>query len=71
MLSVVAEELLDMPFYYTIGHLGSALRSTAIPLVNFRSAIIHAGYKVGTLSTMVAAGVVWSSCFYLFKPNYQ
>ena len=46
MLTVVSEELLDVPFYYRQDKLCSLVRATSARLVDFRSAILNAGYRV-------------------------
>ncbi|KAM6972546.1 tRNA (guanine(26)-N(2))-dimethyltransferase [Aplochiton taeniatus] len=46
MLSVVTEELEDVPLYYAVDHLSSTLHSSTPPLLPFRSALLHAGYRV-------------------------
>lgn len=55
MLSVISEEIPEIPFYYSIPHLNNVIRASAAPqeiimyllsLVNFSSAILNAGYRV-------------------------
>uniref|UniRef100_H3DN92 tRNA (guanine(26)-N(2))-dimethyltransferase n=1 Tax=Tetraodon nigroviridis TaxID=99883 RepID=H3DN92_TETNG len=46
MLSMVTEELEDVPFYYTLDSLSSSIRCNTPPMLQFRSALLHAGYKV-------------------------
>ena len=46
MLTVVSEELLDVPFYYRQDKMCSLVRATSARLVDFRSAILNAGYRV-------------------------
>ncbi|XP_013877500.1 tRNA (guanine(26)-N(2))-dimethyltransferase isoform X2 [Austrofundulus limnaeus] len=46
MLSMVAEELQDVPLYYTVDNLSSIIKSETPPLLQIRSALLHAGYRV-------------------------
>ena len=46
MLTVVSEELMDVPFYYRQDKLCSLVKATSARLVDFRSAILNAGYRV-------------------------
>ncbi|XP_020499096.2 tRNA (guanine(26)-N(2))-dimethyltransferase [Labrus bergylta] len=46
MLSMVTEELEDVPLYYSVGSLSSTMHCTTPPLLQFRSALLHAGYRV-------------------------
>lgn len=46
ILSVVQEELHDIPLYYTIDKLCCVLKLEMIPMLKMRSAILHEGYKV-------------------------
>ncbi|XP_028977844.1 tRNA (guanine(26)-N(2))-dimethyltransferase isoform X2 [Esox lucius] len=46
MLSMVTEELQDVPLYYTVDNLSSTLHCSTPPLLQFRSALLHAGYRV-------------------------
>lgn len=46
MLSVIREELFDIPLYYSLDHLCSILKLQCIPIIQFRSALLLAGYKV-------------------------
>lgn len=46
MLSVVAEELHDVPLYYAVAKMCSVLKLEVVPILKFRSAILHAGYRV-------------------------
>lgn len=46
ILSVVQEELHDIPLYYTIDKLCCVLKLEMIPTLKMRSAILHEGYKV-------------------------
>lgn len=45
-LSVVREELPDIPLYYTIENLCSKLKLENIPILKFRSALLHENYQV-------------------------
>ncbi|XP_077183391.1 tRNA (guanine(26)-N(2))-dimethyltransferase isoform X2 [Paroedura picta] len=46
VLSMAIEELSDIPFYYTLGNLSKTIRSSSPSLLQFRSALLHAGYRV-------------------------
>ncbi|XP_029283194.1 LOW QUALITY PROTEIN: tRNA (guanine(26)-N(2))-dimethyltransferase [Cottoperca gobio] len=46
MLSMVTEELEDAPLYYTVDSLSSTIHCNTPPLLQFRSALLHAGHKV-------------------------
>uniref|UniRef100_A0A7N8WSQ6 tRNA (guanine(26)-N(2))-dimethyltransferase n=1 Tax=Mastacembelus armatus TaxID=205130 RepID=A0A7N8WSQ6_9TELE len=46
MLSMVTEELEDVPLYYTVDSLSSTIHCNTPPLLQFRSALLHAGYRV-------------------------
>ncbi|XP_075715233.1 tRNA (guanine(26)-N(2))-dimethyltransferase [Rhinoderma darwinii] len=45
MLSMATEEL-NIPLYYTLDNLSSTVRCNTPSLLQFRSALLHAGYKV-------------------------
>lgn len=66
ILSVIREELPDVPLYYTLEHLCSVLKLQCIQIVKLRSAILHAGYKVSfshtcktSIKTNAPAKVLW------------
>lgn len=46
MLSMVTEELEDVPLYYTVDSLSSTIHCNIPPLLQFRSALLHAGHRV-------------------------
>lgn len=46
MLSMVTEELPDCPLYHTMDHLSSVIHSSTPSLLQMRSALLHAGYRV-------------------------
>lgn len=76
MLSVVREELLDVPLYYTLDHICSVLKLTCIQIVKFRSALLHAGYKVSfshasknSIKTNAPSKVIWDILRYWAKLN--
>ncbi|KAM7419778.1 hypothetical protein PAMA_016731 [Pampus argenteus] len=46
MLSMVTEELEDVPLYYTVDSLSSMIHCNTPPLLQFRSALLHAGHRV-------------------------
>lgn len=45
VLTVVNEELHDIPLYYSIDRLCSTLKLVVIPTLKFRSALLHANYR--------------------------
>ncbi|XP_072318372.1 tRNA (guanine(26)-N(2))-dimethyltransferase [Eucyclogobius newberryi] len=66
ILSVVTEELEDVPLYYTVDHLSSTIHSNTPPLLQFRSALLHAGHRVSlshacknAIKTDAPAKVIW------------
>ncbi|KAM3925844.1 tRNA (guanine(26)-N(2))-dimethyltransferase [Leptodactylus fuscus] len=65
MLSMVTEEL-PIPLYYTLDTLGSTVRCNTPSLLQFRSALLHAGYKVSlshacqsAVKTNAPPSVIW------------
>ncbi|XP_072005786.1 tRNA (guanine(26)-N(2))-dimethyltransferase isoform X4 [Engystomops pustulosus] len=65
MLSMVTEEL-DIPLYYTLDSLSSAVRCNTPSLLQFRSALLHAGHKVSlshacqnAIKTNASPSVIW------------
>ncbi|XP_062891947.1 tRNA (guanine(26)-N(2))-dimethyltransferase [Mobula hypostoma] len=46
MLSMITEELQDCPLYHTMDHLSSVIRCNTPSLLQMRSALLHAGYRV-------------------------
>ncbi|NXX77384.1 TRM1 dimethyltransferase, partial [Urocolius indicus] len=46
MLSVITEELPDVPLYYTLDSLSSTIHCNTPSLLQFRSALLHAGHRV-------------------------
>lgn len=66
ILSVVQEELHDIPLYYTIDKLCCVLKLEMIPQLKMRSAILHEGYNVSlshacknSLKTNAPLDVLW------------
>uniref|UniRef100_A0A8D9F0Z2 tRNA (guanine(26)-N(2))-dimethyltransferase n=1 Tax=Cacopsylla melanoneura TaxID=428564 RepID=A0A8D9F0Z2_9HEMI len=66
MLAVILEELKDIPLYYTLTNLCSVLHCEVIPMQDFRSALLHAKYKVSlshcaknSFKTNAPMSVVW------------
>ncbi|XP_067666800.1 tRNA (guanine(26)-N(2))-dimethyltransferase-like isoform X1 [Haliotis asinina] len=45
MLSMMSEELEDVPLYYTLDEVCNVLHCTAPSIVQFRSAVLNAGYR--------------------------
>ncbi|XP_040846706.1 tRNA (guanine(26)-N(2))-dimethyltransferase [Ochotona curzoniae] len=46
VLSVVSEELPDVPLYYTLDQLSSTIHCSTPSLLQLRSALLHAGFRV-------------------------
>ncbi|XP_062979339.1 tRNA (guanine(26)-N(2))-dimethyltransferase isoform X2 [Elgaria multicarinata webbii] len=66
ILSMVMEELSDAPLYYTLDHLSKTIRCSSPSLLQFRSALLHAGYRVSlshacknTIKTDAPPSVLW------------
>lgn len=66
LLSVVSEELPDVPLYYVEDALCAAVHCTQPSFVQLRSAILHAGYRVSmshaaekSIKTDAPPGVLW------------
>lgn len=66
MLTVVQEELDDVPLYYTLDKLCCVLKLEIVPILKFRSALLNAGYKVSfshayknSIKTNASASVLW------------
>ncbi|XP_052864542.1 tRNA (guanine(26)-N(2))-dimethyltransferase [Anopheles cruzii] len=65
-LSVIREELPDVPLYYTLDRLCGILKLESISMLKFRSALLHAGYRVSyshanrtSIKTDAPIGVLW------------
>ncbi|XP_077117980.1 tRNA (guanine(26)-N(2))-dimethyltransferase isoform X3 [Ranitomeya variabilis] len=65
VLSMVTEEL-NIPLYYTLDNLSSTVRCSTPSLLQFRSALLHAGYKVSlshacqnAIKTDAPPSVIW------------
>ncbi|XP_017012123.2 tRNA (guanine(26)-N(2))-dimethyltransferase [Drosophila takahashii] len=66
VLSMVQEELQDVPLYFTPDKLCCVLKLEIVPMLKFRSAILHAGYRVSyshasknSLKTNAPPAVLW------------
>lgn len=66
MLSVIGEELHDIPLYYAIDKLCSTLKLEVVPILKFRSALLHANYRVSfshacksSIKTDAPPAVLW------------
>nr|XP_014086871.1 probable tRNA (guanine(26)-N(2))-dimethyltransferase [Bactrocera oleae] len=66
VLAVVQEELSDVPLYYVLDKLCCVLKLENIPVLKFRSALLHAGYRVSfshasknSIKTDAPATVLW------------
>ncbi|XP_059607899.1 tRNA (guanine(26)-N(2))-dimethyltransferase [Phlebotomus argentipes] len=45
-LTVIREELPDIPLYYSVDKLCSIIKVVTMPVLKFRSALLHAGFRV-------------------------
>ncbi|XP_068176929.1 tRNA (guanine(26)-N(2))-dimethyltransferase [Antennarius striatus] len=66
VLTMVAEELEDVPLYYTVDSLSSTIHSNTPPFLQFRSALLHAGHRVSlshacknAIKTDAPPAVIW------------
>ncbi|XP_020850808.1 tRNA (guanine(26)-N(2))-dimethyltransferase isoform X1 [Phascolarctos cinereus] len=66
VLSMVTEELPDVPLYYTLDQLSSTIHCNTPSLLQLRSALLHAGYRVSlshacknAVKTDVPPSVLW------------
>ncbi|XP_056442114.1 tRNA (guanine(26)-N(2))-dimethyltransferase [Gadus chalcogrammus] len=66
MLSMVTEELEDVPLYYTVDQLSSIVHCNTPPLLQFRSALLHAKHRVSlshacknAIKTDAPPSVIW------------
>ncbi|KAM4585371.1 tRNA (guanine(26)-N(2))-dimethyltransferase [Odontesthes bonariensis] len=66
MLSMVTEELEDVPLYYAVDNLSSTIHTNTPPLLQFRSALLHAGHRVSlshacknAVKTDASPAVIW------------
>ncbi|XP_007421017.1 tRNA (guanine(26)-N(2))-dimethyltransferase [Python bivittatus] len=66
ILSMVMEELSDVPLYYTLDKLSKTIHSNSPSLLQFRSALLHAGYQVSlshacknAIKTDAPSSVLW------------
>ncbi|KAH8378181.1 hypothetical protein KR093_009887 [Drosophila rubida] len=66
VLSMVQEELPDVPLYYTPDKLCCVLKLEIVPMLKMRSALLHAGYRVSyshasknSLKTNAPPAVLW------------
>ncbi|XP_016122714.1 tRNA (guanine(26)-N(2))-dimethyltransferase-like [Sinocyclocheilus grahami] len=67
VLSMVTEELQDIPLYYVLDHLSSTVHCNTPSMLQFRSALLHAGYRVSlshacknAVKTDAPAEVLWN-----------
>lgn len=65
-LTVVSEELQDIPLYYSLEKLCCIVKLQPIPMLKMRSAILNAGYRVSyshaskaSIKTDAPARVIW------------
>lgn len=66
ILSMVTEELQDVPLYHVLDQLSSTVHCNTPPMLQFRSALLHAGYRVSfshacknAVKTDAPPGVLW------------
>lgn len=66
ILSMAIEELGDIPLYYTLDNLSKTIRCNSPSLLQFRSALLHAGYRVSlshacknAIKTDASPSVLW------------
>lgn len=66
ILSMVTEELEEVPLYYAVDSLSSTVHCNTPPLLQFRSALLHAGYSVSlshacknAIKTDAPPNVIW------------
>ncbi|XP_055384281.1 tRNA (guanine(26)-N(2))-dimethyltransferase [Condylostylus longicornis] len=66
MLSVICEELPDIPLYYSVDKMCCVLKMEIVPMLKFRSALLHAGYQVSyshayknSIKTNAPPAVLW------------
>eukprot|EP00047_Mylnosiga_fluctuans_P012301 m.25284 g.25284 ORF g.25284 m.25284 type:complete len:645 (-) comp4140_c0_seq2:811-2745(-) len=66
MLNVIAEELPEVPLYYTLAGLTGHVHTVTPPMLKFRSALMNLGYRVSTshanplaIKTDAPTAVVW------------
>ncbi|XP_067006234.1 tRNA (guanine(26)-N(2))-dimethyltransferase isoform X2 [Anabrus simplex] len=66
MLAVIQEELNDVPLYYMLDKLCATIRSETMSMLQFRSALMNAGYRVSlshanrsSIKTDAPPNVVW------------
>ncbi|XP_055545883.1 tRNA (guanine(26)-N(2))-dimethyltransferase [Wyeomyia smithii] len=65
-LSVIREELHDVPLYYTLDRLCGTLKLEVVSMMKFRSALLYAGYRVSyshacktSIKTNAPVSVIW------------
>lgn len=80
VLSLVLEELNDVPLYYTLQNLAGVLKLVTPPMTSLRSAILNAGYQVSAshmhktaVKTNAPCKVVWDimRCWEKLHPASQ
>lgn len=80
MLTVIKEELPDVPLYYGIDKLCSIVHLESIPALKLRSALLYAGYRVSishcwktSVKTNAPMNVIWDifRCWQKLKPVKQ
>ncbi|XP_054834440.1 tRNA (guanine(26)-N(2))-dimethyltransferase [Eublepharis macularius] len=66
ILSMATEELSDVPLYYTLDNLSKIIHCNSPSLLQFRSALLHAGYRVSlshacknAIKTDAPSSVLW------------
>ena len=79
ILTVISEELEDVPLYYGLDRMASFFKLSCPPIIEFRAAILNAGYRVSlshcyrlSIKTDAPPSVVWDIVRHyakLKKPN--
>lgn len=66
ILNVIQEELPDIPLYYTIESICSTLKLETVPILKFRSALLHENYRISfshasksSIKTDAPMSVIW------------
>ncbi|XP_053664880.1 tRNA (guanine(26)-N(2))-dimethyltransferase [Anopheles marshallii] len=76
-LSVIREELHDIPLYYALDRMCGILKLESIGMLTLRSALLHAGYRVSyshasrtSIKTDAPIGVLWDilRCWHRLHP---
>ena len=78
MLTSISEELKDVPFYYSLPDLASTLQCTVPTHLEFKSALVNAGYRVShfhhdpsAFKTDAPNSVVGLYCYHYYYHHYH